>query len=359
VNQTLHSRYLTIIPMAGKGTRALSLTGYGATPKSFINAAARGATVMEEIVREAEDSGLTELTIIVTSDKDQHAFETFFRPFQIDPSLEAHLMRKGLTRDLDRIRELSEIEVHFTTQREPKGFGDAVGRAAPHMQRMAEVGHPYKGAVVMLGDDLIHSSVPCAKQVISAYEASGSMVLALQQVSRKQSRHYGVVVLDTEHPTLDLGPHFCGKTAYRILDVEEKPEDPHPNLIDGEERYYAILGRYVLRQTDVEYLHAGEGTPDMELDFTGLFKRNAAEGSLIGVEINGEWWTVGNSLEAQLTAIRYFLGQYGSPGDSGKEGLKLSAHTLNVLARVGAITEIKPGIFRVAPDVVQAMEGEK
>ena len=86
-------RYLLVIPAAGTGTRALKLTGYGAIQKAFVNAGEDGATVMDCIMKEADDTGIHDVLFVVGSEDDRSAFERFFRPL-LDESLFHKLLEK-------------------------------------------------------------------------------------------------------------------------------------------------------------------------------------------------------------------------------------------------------------------------
>ena len=89
--------------------------------------------------------------------------------------------------------------------------------------------------------------------------------------------------------------------------MEEKPAEPTANVIDGEEVYFAVVGRYLIRPADMRYLTGAEGSIDAELDFTALQQGAIADKSLVAVELDGTWLSVGTPLDAQKAYLHYAL----------------------------------------------------
>ena len=337
-------RYLVVVPAAGKATRAFTLTGYGAILKPFVNAVEGGATVMEGILKEADKSGLSEFVMVVANEQDREFFERFFNPLAQDPGLREYLLAKGRREQLQQLLDLARFDIHYCIQDEPKGFGDAVGRAYGQIQLQEQWNRPYEGVVVALGDDLVYSRTPAMKQLISAYEQTGHMIVAVQSVAYEDAKKYGVMKVSDPQ---ELEDTFCGRRAYVPTGIQEKPEFPEANLVDGEEKYFAVVGRYVLRPSDVAYLSGEAGSIEAELDFTSLLQRNIDQGELTVVEIEGEWHSVGSALDAQMTFIRYALGQYNQEGQLGEDGTELVQYTLRVLIDKGVLEPVEDGSYRI------------
>ncbi len=344
----MKENYLTIIPAAGRGLRAICLTGYGATLKPFINATERGATVLEEIVRELERSGLNDLAMVVANEEDENSFTEFFRPFDRQPNLESDLEAKKKFDDIEFIKKMAALDISYFFQRVANGFGDAIAKAQPKLEQKKAEGKPYAGAVVALGDDMIYSNAPGCEQMISAHKQTGCMIVGVQQVTYEEAKKFGVVLIDTTNGGLDLGADFSGKAAYKVTGIEEKPKDPMPNIVNGNKQYYAILGRYVLNEGDINFLSGKTGTPKDELDFTTLFKMNIEKDNLIAVEIEGDWLTVGSSLAAQKAAIKYGIGQCKKGGELGSEGKQLALYAIEALKENGIVVEEAPGVYKLA-----------
>lgn len=354
----MRENYLTVIPVAGKGVRAMCLTGYGAIIKPFINATERGATVMEEIIKEANLSGLYEFNLIVSGREDEETFKKFFRPFEFDSELEENLVSRGNYDDLEVIRKLSLLNVEFYIQSIPKGFGDAIAMVYPKLMNDKNKGKPYHGVVVILGDDIIYSETPCCKQLISVHKKTGGMVVGVQEVSYEEAKKFGVVLIDYEFKSSELPDDFSGKKMYKVSDIEEKPDEPKPNIIDGKSKYYAILGRYVLNDTDVGFLYGDKMSSGKELDFSYLFMKNINEGHLYAVEIEGDWHTVGSPIAAQKTAIKYALSQFGKNGKLGNEGKDLALFAFEVMKEKGIILETGPNIFTLCDELKNELESK-
>lgn len=311
---TRSGSYLLIIAAGGYATRALPLTGYGAKMKALVNAGVDGATVLEMILREAERSGIEHVVTVVSSEEAAQAVERFLDPFGQDPDFAEYLMKRGKTAEMEQIRALPRFKcAECVVQTEPRGFGDATALAADVF--FAE---EFDGACVALGDDVVHAASPAMAQLISGRRSLGGTVAAVQRVSKEEASRFGVVLVESE--PIEMPNDFTGRTAYRVLDMEEKPADPSPNMIDGEETYLAVAGRYAISADDMRFLAGAEGAVHQELDFTALLRRNAASGSLSAVELDGHWHSVGSPLDAQKAFLRYALiPESGQAGGSHAE----------------------------------------
>ncbi len=297
----MSSSYLLVVAAGGYATRALPLTGYGATLKCLINVGEGGATVIEEILREARDSAIQSGVVIVSSEDNAAVLRQFLDPLGEDPKFAAYLVEKGNEAAIALIEGRTRLDtVDLVVQDDPIGFGHAISLAAPRLHA-----GDFAGAVIALGDDVVHASTPAAAQLVSAHANTDSMIVGVQRVSREDASRYGVVLVDTE--PLDLGAEFSGTAGYRVKKMQEKPRDPTPNDIDGEEVYLAVVGRYLIRPSDMRFLTGAEGSIQAELDFTALQQHNAAAKELVAVELDGTWLSVGTPLDAQKAYLHYAL----------------------------------------------------
>jgi UTP--glucose-1-phosphate uridylyltransferase len=116
------------------------------------------------------------------------------------------------------------INVSYVRQKEALGLGHAILVA-----RDAVGNEPF---AVMLGDDIVYSSVPCMKQMIDLFEKLQASIIAICEVPHSEIHQYGVI----RGTPVD---GFNGR-VYRIQDVVEKPpaSEAPSNL--------AIIGRYIL-----------------------------------------------------------------------------------------------------------------
>ncbi len=331
-------KYCALIPAAGKGIRALSLTGFGVSPKPFI--ALGESTVFTQIIDEILKAGIETLYLIVSGEEDERLFRRFFDPFGFDPALEK-LVRAKLPQLLPQIEKINSLNVHYIYQREPLGFGHAVGLSWPEIK-----GENYDGILVCLGDDLIWNAPPAAAQLIEAHQKLESgMVFMTEEVSRESAKKFGVVQISDK-----LSYSGLGKALFAVSKVVEKPQNPEPNIIDGEEKYFAVVGRYLLEPEDIEFLYSQNPTPGRELDFTPLFARNAQLKRLYTLVPTGRFATVGNVVDYQKSAVRYALLSY-------KKGEReLAAAALEAMVELGILKPTADRTLTPAEDLRDLIE---
>jgi len=96
------------------------------------------------------------------------------------------LEARGKFDELKQIRELSEMaQIHYIRQGEAAGLGHAVAVAEPHVGD-----EPF---AVLLGDDLIHPSVPLLPEMLRVVEKYGRSVIAAQEVPKDDISMYGCI----------------------------------------------------------------------------------------------------------------------------------------------------------------------
>ncbi|MEV0686490.1 UTP--glucose-1-phosphate uridylyltransferase [Nocardia sp. NPDC050378] len=258
-----------VIPAAGIGSRLLPLTK--ATPKEMLPVGDK--PVIEHTVRELVASGITDITIVVTSGKS--LIQDHFRP---NPALVAQLRADGKSAYADAVEEVGELsrEGHITylDQHGPYGNGTPVLNAARHLGD--------EPMLVLWPDDVFVAEVPRAQQLIKAYESTGCPVLALMPMEPGESQRYGVPVVRED---LDDG-------LLRISGLMEKPKpEDAPSA-------YAAIGGYVVTpgiidelqlQTDNWYTHRTG-----EVYLTDAINKYAAEHAVYGQVIQGRWYDTGN-----------------------------------------------------------------
>lgn len=146
-----------VIPAAGLGTRFLPATKV--TPKEMLPIVDK--PTIQYIIEEALASGIEDILIITGRSK--RAIEDHFdRSIELELNLEA----SGKTKELELVRKISDIRIHYIRQKEPRGLGHAI-LCAKHF-----VGdEPF---AVLLGDDVVDSQVPALKQLIDVYDKTGA-----------------------------------------------------------------------------------------------------------------------------------------------------------------------------------------
>ncbi|MDH6142180.1 MULTISPECIES: UTP--glucose-1-phosphate uridylyltransferase [Kitasatospora] len=265
-----------VIPAAGLGSRLLPLTK--ATPKEMLPVGDK--PVIEHTVRELIASGITDITIVVSDNKD--LIQRHFRP---NPALVDQLRAAGKDAYADAVEEVGELSraghLTYLDQYGPYGNGTPVLNAARNLGD--------EPMLVLWPDDVFVAEVPRAQQLIKAFEKTNCPVLALMPMERSESHRYGVPVVKED----------LGSGLLRITGLVEKPE---PAAAPSE---YAAIGGYVItpavieelrRQTSRWYEHRTG-----EVYLTDAIAAYAAERAVYGQVIQGRWYDTGNPL-AYLTA---------------------------------------------------------
>jgi UTP--glucose-1-phosphate uridylyltransferase len=265
-----------VIPAAGLGSRLLPLTK--ATPKEMLPVGDK--PVIEHTVRELVSSGITDITIVVSGGKG--LIQDHFRP---NPSLVDRLREDGKTVYADAVEEVGELSrlghVTYLDQHGPYGNGTPVLNAARNLGD--------EPMLVLWPDDVFVAETPRAQQLIKAYEATSSPVLALMPMDRDDADRYGVPVVKE-----DLGDGLL-----RITGLVEKPKPQDAPSA------YAAIGGYVItpgivdelrEQTQRWYEHRSG-----EVYLTDAINAYASSRAVYGQVIQGRWYDTGNPL-AYLTA---------------------------------------------------------
>ena len=258
-----------VIPAAGLGTRFLPATK--AVPKEMLPIV--DIPTIQYIVQEALDSGIED--IVIVNGRGKSAIEDHF---DHSPELEQHLEEKGKRDLLQMVQDIArKTRVVSVRQKEPLGLGHAVLCA-----RHAVGDEPF---VVLLGDDIVDHPVPCAKQLMDVFASHGPVV-GLRQVSRDETKLYGVIE----------GTQVAPRT-HRISTLVEKP-DPAvaPSTL-------AVLARYVLPPEIFDVLARTPPGKGGEIQLTDGLQLLARQMPLFGYEFEGERYDAGDKLgflEAQI-----------------------------------------------------------
>ncbi|WP_328955078.1 UTP--glucose-1-phosphate uridylyltransferase [Kitasatospora purpeofusca] len=269
-----------VIPAAGLGSRLLPLTK--ATPKEMLPVGDR--PVIEHTVRELISSGITDITIVVSGDKS--LIQEHFRP---NPALVAQLRADGKQAYADAVEEVGELSrqghITYLYQHGPYGNGTPVLNAARNFGEEA--------CLVLWPDDVFVADVPRAQQLIRAYEATNSPVLALMPMDPAHSQRYGVPIVKED----------LGDGSLRITGLVEKPKP------EDAPSHFAAIGGYVITPGIVdeirEQVRRWDENPDGEVYLTDAINAYATTRAVYGQVIAGTWYDTGNPgayLRAQFAA---------------------------------------------------------
>ena len=225
-----------IFPVGGRGTRFLPATK--SMPKEMLPVIDK--PLIQYAVEEARAAGIEEFIFVtgrgksVIEDHFDHAVE-----------LQSMLGKRG---DDDALRVVEATipdagQFSYTRQQEPLGLGHAVW-CARNFVGMEPV-------AVLLADDLILSHQGCLKQMVDAYNTVGGNMVATMEVSRDQTRSYGII--------------RSGEVRDRLIEVRGLVEKPKPEDAPSN---YAIIGRYILQPKVFEDLGRFEKGAGGEIQLT-------------------------------------------------------------------------------------------
>ena len=250
-----------VIPAAGMGTRFLPATK--AQPKEMLPVVDK--PVIQYVVEEAIASGIKDILII--TGKRKRAIEDHFDKSEMKNSF------------LDEIDEMmTNVNLLYTRQREPRGLGDAVYHARSFVGEDA--------FALLLGDTI---TIPgCTKELIKKYEEFKTSIIAVEEVPTEKISSYGVI----------KGKEVEGD-IYLAEDLVEKPspEEAPSNL--------GILGRYILTPAIFDALEQTSQGKGDEIQLTDALR---LEGEKVYAYVyRGRRYDIGNKLDWIKSNIELFL----------------------------------------------------
>lgn len=263
-----------IIPAAGLGTRFLPATK--AMPKEMLPIVDK--PTIQYIIEEAVASGIED--IIIVTGKGKRAIEDHF-----DSSfeLEHNLAEKGKWGLLEEVRKPSEMaDIHYIRQKEPKGLGHAIWCARKFIGD-----EPF---AVLLGDDIVESTVPCLKQMMDVFNTYQSTVVGVQPVPWEEVDRYGIV--------------DGRKKAERIYETTRLVEKPAG---DEAPSNLAIMGRYILPSSIFALLEGQQAGKNGEIQLTDALSTLARIEPIVAYQFEGKRHDVGEKLGFIKTSLHYAM----------------------------------------------------
>ncbi|APC49624.1 UTP--glucose-1-phosphate uridylyltransferase [Virgibacillus halodenitrificans] len=258
-----------IIPAAGLGTRFLPATK--AMPKEMLPIVDK--PTIQYIVEEAVASGVED--IIIVTGKGKRAIEDHF---DNNFELEDNLVKKEKFTLLEKVKQPSQVDIHYIRQKEPKGLGHAVWCARKFIGN-----EPF---AVLLGDDIVRSETPCLRQLIEQFEETSSSVVGVQQVPMEETHRYGIV-----------DPSTAEGRRYQVNNFVEKPEQgTAPSNL-------AIMGRYVFTPEIFDFLDKQEIGAGGEIQLTDAIQMLNELQKVYAYDFEGKRYDVGEKLGFVKTTI--------------------------------------------------------
>ena len=265
-----------VIPAAGLGTRFLPATK--AQPKVMLPVI--DVPAIQLVVEEAARAGLDD--VLIVTGRGQRAIEDHFdRSIELERFLES----KGKFEELKKIRQISDMaEVHYIRQQEALGLGHAVSVAEAHVGD-----EPF---VVLLGDDLIHPSMPLLSEMLRAHDTYGRSVIGAMEVSRREISMYGCIE-----------PEPVDEHLVRILSIVEKPsEQEAPSNL-------AAIGRYVFTPAIFDALRRTPPGRGGEIQLTDAINLLAQEQAVYAYRFEHGRFDVGNPLDYMKATVELAAGR--------------------------------------------------
>ena len=264
-----------VIPAAGFGTRFLPATK--AMPKEMLPII--DTPTLQYIVKEAVDSGITDILIIIGKNK-----KCIEDHFDRSVELEDLLVKGGKSRELKMVRDIADMaHIYYVRQKEMNGSGNAI------LEAEAFVGNePF---AVMFGDDLIYNeSKPCLKQLIDAYETTGKSIVGVQEVPREEAPKYGIIV--------------PGRTKGRYTEMNGIVEKPS---IDELPSTYAGLGRYILKPEIFDIIKRSKPHAKGEVYITDAILETIDIDGVYAYDFEGRRYDIGDKEGYLEATVEYAL----------------------------------------------------
>lgn len=274
-----------IIPAAGYGTRFLPVTK--SMPKEMLPIV--DVPSIQYIVEECADSGITDICIILGRGKNSIA-DHFDRNIEVENTLR----KTGKTSFLKKMNSLQgKVNIVYIRQWAMQGTAKAI-----EMCRSFVGDEPF---AVLFGDDVIYSpEYPVIKQLIDAYNNTGTTIVGVQKQPREECPKYGVVV--------------PGKTKGRYTELKGFKEKPNIEELPSQ---WTSLGRYILTPEIFEYIKHTEPAANGEVYLPTSIELMCNDISVYAYEFEGKRYDIGDKLGYVQANI-----EYGLRHEEIKDGLK-------------------------------------
>ncbi len=284
-----------VIPVAGLGTRFLPATK--AIPKEMLTIVDR--PTIQYIVEEVVASGIDQIIFITSEGKS--AIENHFDfNFHLDAVLKEK-KKVVLGEELNNISNL--IDIVSVRQKKPLGLGHAIWTA-----RNVIGDEPF---MVLLGDDMVLSKTPCAKQLLDLFDEVGESIVAIQRVPMEETPQYGIVE----------GEKIDRDKTYKVTRMVEKPA---PGTTDSN---MAIIGRYILMPEIFSILDKTTPGHGGEIQLTDALLALTKLRGMYAMEFEGTRFDAGDKMGYLKAIIAYGL-RHPDLGKQLKEHLKKVVATL-------------------------------
>lgn len=265
-----------VILCGGLGTRFLPITK--SVAKEMLPIIDR--PVVDYIVDEAVNSGIKDILIIISPNKD--CIKEYYKE---NKELTKKLLDTGKSEYAEIVQAISKkANISFEVQYVPKGSGDALLIAQKFVDN--------KPFALMLGDDVIYNDEnPVIGQLAKVFEKYQRTVLGVQRRQPPEILRYGVIdVLSQKEDTV-----------YEMKGILEKPalKDLTSDL--------ATLGRYILTPEIFDILKETPLGINNELQLTDGINLLAKRDGAYAYVFDGRRYDMGNKLGSLEAITEYAL----------------------------------------------------
>ena len=255
-----------VILAAGLGTRFLPITkGVSKEMLPLVD-----EPIIHKLVEEGRLSGIEDIYIVI-GDK-RESLKYFYGK---DEVLETKLRDNNKTEELEKVIELSNINVHYIYQAEALGTGYAVLLAEKYIGD-----EPF---AVMYGDDLFKGDVPAISEAIELYEKYDSNVMGMVTVPHELTYKYGVLKLGEDN---------------KVLGIVEKPK------VEDAPSDYVFIGRLVLKP-EIFTLLKDVGKTNGEYYLTDALNVLMERGEMYACNFKAKYFDTGNKLSYLKASLAY------------------------------------------------------
>ncbi len=264
-----------VFPVAGFGSRFLPATK--ASPKEMLPIVDK--PLIQYATEEAIAAGITDL-IFVTGRSKRAIEDHFDKAYELENELE--LRGKNELLKMARSVVPENVSCIYIRQTEALGLGHAVLCARPVVGD-----EPF---AVILADDLIRGEPPVLRQMTGVFEHYNSSVIAVQEITREESRQYGVVKARAWESGI-----------YKLDGIVEKPEpDAAPSNL-------GVVGRYILTPSIFQYLETIQAGSGGEIQLTDAIAHLLAKEQVLAYAFRGKRYDCGNKLGYLEATVEYAL----------------------------------------------------
>lgn len=238
--------------------------------------------IIQYIVEELRASGISQIVFVLGPESKQ-----ILSYFEKSPKLERILKKRKKEKSLIELESLKELQkgisISFALQQKPLGDGHAILQAKEKIGKV-----PF---VVLFGDDLVESKIPCTAQLLKVFKTCQRPIVALDRVPREQVPLFGMV--ETE------------KIAHRLFKLKRIIEKPLPSKVSSD---LVVVGKYVLTPDVFDYLKKQKPDQRDEITLADALANLLRDGKIVyGYEFEGEWLSCGDKLAWLKSHLRLCL----------------------------------------------------